>query len=152
MSSSNGFDVVLKAAGPNRINVIKLVRVITGLGLNEAKDLVDKGVEMVKKSITKDEAEKVAEELKEAGAEIEIREALGGNAVSPKPTGPATTAALVRVSLGGFCVSMSTQSPGHIVGCPDGTQFGLRDGQQLRDLIEVLTVLASIQANVGDRQ
>ncbi len=66
------FDVVLKAGGPNKINVIKVVRALTGLGLKEAKDLVDGAPKTVKEAVSKDEAEKIAKELKEAGAEVEL--------------------------------------------------------------------------------
>lgn len=67
------FDVVLKSGGANKINVIKVVRAITGLGLKEAKDLVDGAPKTVKEAISKDEAEKIAKELKEAGAEVELK-------------------------------------------------------------------------------
>ncbi len=67
------FDVILKNAGANKINVIKVVRTVTSLGLKEAKDLVDKGGEAVKKGIPKDEADKLAKELKDAGAEVEVK-------------------------------------------------------------------------------
>ena len=67
------FDVVLKNAGANKINVIKVVRAVTALGLKEAKDMVDKGGEAVKKGIPKDEADKLAKELKDAGAEVEVK-------------------------------------------------------------------------------
>jgi len=67
------FDVILKNAGANKINVIKAVRAATTLGLKEAKDLVDKGGEAVKKGLPKDEADKLAKELKDAGAEVEIK-------------------------------------------------------------------------------
>ena len=67
------FDVVLKAAGANKINVIKVVRAATNLGLKEAKDLVDKGGQAVKSGIPKEEADKLAKELKDAGAEVEIK-------------------------------------------------------------------------------
>ncbi len=67
------FDVILKAAGPNKINVIKVVRAVTQLGLKEAKDLVDKGGQPVKQGIPKDEADKLAKELKDAGGEVEIK-------------------------------------------------------------------------------
>jgi len=67
------FDVVLKAAGANKINVIKVVRALTGLGLKEAKDLVDGAPKTVKEAVSKDEAEKIAKELKEAGAEVELK-------------------------------------------------------------------------------
>ena len=67
------FDVVLKEAGANKINVIKVVRAATSLGLKEAKDLVDKGGQAVKAGIPKEEADKLAKELKDAGAEVEIK-------------------------------------------------------------------------------
>ncbi len=67
------FDVVLKSSGANKINVIKVVREATSLGLKEAKDLVDKGGQAVKAGIPKDEAETLAKKLKEAGAEVEIK-------------------------------------------------------------------------------
>jgi large subunit ribosomal protein L7/L12 len=67
------FDVVLKAAGANKINVIKVVRAATNLGLKEAKDLVDKGGQAVKSGVPKEEADKLAKELKDAGAEVEIK-------------------------------------------------------------------------------
>ncbi len=66
------FDVVLKAAGAQKINVIKAVRAITGLGLKEAKEMVDGAPKTVKEAVSKDEAEKVAKELKDAGAEVEL--------------------------------------------------------------------------------
>jgi large subunit ribosomal protein L7/L12 len=67
------FDVVLKAAGANKINVIKVVRAATNLGLKEAKDLVDKGGQAVKSGVPKEEADKLAKELKDAGAEVEVK-------------------------------------------------------------------------------
>ena len=67
------FDVVLKNAGANKINVIKVVRAATSLGLKEAKDLVDKGGQVVKAGATKEEADKLAKELKDAGAEVELK-------------------------------------------------------------------------------
>ena len=67
------FDVILKNAGANKINVIKVVRAVTSLGLKEAKDLVDKGGEAVKKGVPKEEADKLAKELKDAGAEVEVK-------------------------------------------------------------------------------
>ena len=67
------FDVVLKAAGGNKIAVIKVVRALTGLGLKEAKELVDGAPKTLKEGVSKDEAEKIAAELKEAGAEVEIK-------------------------------------------------------------------------------
>ena len=67
------FDVVLKAAGANKIAVIKVVRALTGLGLKEAKELVDGAPKNLKEGVSKDEAEKIAAELKEAGAEVEVK-------------------------------------------------------------------------------
>ena len=67
------FDVILKSAGSNKIAVIKEIRAITGLGLKDAKDMVDGAPKKVKEAIAKDEAEKIAEQLKKAGAEIEIK-------------------------------------------------------------------------------
>jgi large subunit ribosomal protein L7/L12 len=67
------FTVVLKSAGANKINVIKVVREITGLGLKEAKDLVESAPKPVKEGIPKEEAEKIAKKLQEAGAEVEIK-------------------------------------------------------------------------------
>ena len=67
------FDVVLKAAGANKIAVIKVVRAATGLGLKEAKELVDGAPKNVKEAISKEDAEKLAAELKEAGAEVEVK-------------------------------------------------------------------------------
>ncbi len=67
------FDVVLKAAGANKIAVIKEVRAITGLGLKDAKDMVEGAPKTVKEGATKEDAEKIAEQLKKAGAEVEIK-------------------------------------------------------------------------------
>ena len=67
------FDVVLKSAGANKIAVIKVVRALTGLGLKEAKEMVDGAPKTLKEAVSKDEAEKIAAELKEAGAEVEIK-------------------------------------------------------------------------------
>jgi len=67
------FDVILKAAGDKKINVIKEVRAITGLGLKEAKDLVEAGGKAVKEGVPKAEAETIAAKLKEAGADVEIK-------------------------------------------------------------------------------
>lgn len=67
------FDVVLEAAGATKINVIKVVRAHTGLGLKEAKDLVDGAPKTVKEAVSKDEAEKVKKELEEAGATVKIK-------------------------------------------------------------------------------
>ncbi len=67
------FTVVLKGAGANKIAVIKEVRSITGLGLKEAKDLVDGAPQNVKEAISKDEAEKIREQLQAAGADVELK-------------------------------------------------------------------------------
>ena len=67
------FDVVLKAAGAAKLNVIKVVREITGLGLKDAKDLVEGAPKTVKEGVAKDEADKIAEQLKAAGAEVEVK-------------------------------------------------------------------------------
>lgn len=66
------FDVVLKGAGAKKIQVIKAVRAITGLGLKEAKELVESAPKAVKEGVSKDEAEKVKAELEEAGADVEV--------------------------------------------------------------------------------
>ena len=66
------FNVILKAAGDKKINVIKEVRTITGLGLKEAKDLVEAGGKAVKEGVSKDEAEDIKKKLEEAGAEVEL--------------------------------------------------------------------------------
>ena len=67
------FDVVLKAAGAEKIKVIKVVREATGLGLKEAKELVDGAPKAVKEGISKDDAEKLAASLKEVGADVEVK-------------------------------------------------------------------------------
>jgi large subunit ribosomal protein L7/L12 len=67
------FDVVLMGAGAQKIQVIKVVREITGLGLKEAKDLVDGAPKAVKEAIQKDEAEKIKAKLEEQGASVEIK-------------------------------------------------------------------------------
>ena len=67
------FDVVLKAAGANKINVIKVVREVTGLGLKEAKELVDGAPKAVKEGVSKDDADAMAAKLQEAGAEVEVK-------------------------------------------------------------------------------
>ena len=66
------FDVILKAAGPNKLNVVKIVKELTGLGLKEAKDLVDGAPKPVKEGIDKGTADELVAKLKEAGAEVEI--------------------------------------------------------------------------------
>jgi len=67
------FDVILTNAGANKINVIKVVREITGLGLKEAKDLVDGAPKPVKEGVSKDEAEQIKKKLEGAGATVEVK-------------------------------------------------------------------------------
>jgi len=67
------FDVILKSYGEKKIQVIKLVREVTSLGLKEAKELVDNAPKAVKEGLSKDEADALAEKLKEQGAEVEIK-------------------------------------------------------------------------------
>jgi large subunit ribosomal protein L7/L12 len=69
----DSFDVVLTGAGQAKIAVIKVVRAVTGLGLKEAKDLVDSAPGPVKEGVTKDEADKIKAELEEAGASVELK-------------------------------------------------------------------------------
>ena len=67
------FDVVLKSAGGNKIAVIKVVREITGLGLKEAKEVVDNAPKAVKEGVSKDDADAISKKLTEAGAEVELK-------------------------------------------------------------------------------
>ena len=67
------FDVILKAAGGAKLAVVKLVKDLTGLGLKEAKELVDGAPKAVKEGVTKDEAEGLKKQLEEAGAEVEVK-------------------------------------------------------------------------------
>ena len=67
------FDVILKAAGASKLAVVKLVKDLTGLGLKEAKDLVDAAPKPVKEGVAKDEADALKKSLEEAGAEVEIK-------------------------------------------------------------------------------
>ena len=67
------FDVILKAAGASKLAVVKLVKELTGLGLKEAKDLVDAAPKAIKEGVAKDEAEALKKSLEEAGAEVEIK-------------------------------------------------------------------------------
>jgi large subunit ribosomal protein L7/L12 len=67
------FDVILEDAGANKINAIKEVRAITGLGLKEAKDLVEGAPKPVKQGVSKDEAEKIKKQLEEAGAKVSVK-------------------------------------------------------------------------------
>lgn len=72
-AEQTAFDVILKAAGPSKLAVVKLVKDLTGLGLKEAKDLVDSSPKAIKEGISKDEAEGLKKSLEEAGAEVEIK-------------------------------------------------------------------------------
>ena len=67
------FNVVLKSAGANKLNVVKIVKELTGLGLKEAKDLVDGAPKPVKEGVSKEEAESIKAQLTEAGAEVEVK-------------------------------------------------------------------------------
>ena len=67
------FDVILKAAGANKLAVIKVARELTGLGLKDAKDLVEGAPKTLKEGVSKEEADKIAEQLKAAGAEVEVK-------------------------------------------------------------------------------
>ena len=69
----SSFDVVLAAAGQSKISVIKVVRELSGLGLKEAKELVDSAPKAVKESVAKDEAETIKSQLEEAGATVELK-------------------------------------------------------------------------------
>jgi len=67
------FNVILKAGGPNKLNVVKIVKDLTGLGLKEAKDLVDGAPKPIKEGISKADADAILTKLKEAGAEVEVQ-------------------------------------------------------------------------------
>jgi large subunit ribosomal protein L7/L12 len=69
----SAFDVVLKAAGANKLAIVKLVKELTGLGLKEAKDMVDAAPSVIKEGVTKDEAEALKKQLTEGGAEVELK-------------------------------------------------------------------------------
>lgn len=71
--AKTSFDVVLTAAGGNKLGVVKVVKDITGLGLKEAKDLVDGAPKPIKEGVSKEEAESIKTQLTEAGAEVEIK-------------------------------------------------------------------------------
>jgi large subunit ribosomal protein L7/L12 len=73
VEEKTAFDVVLKAAGPNKLNVVKIVKELTGLGLKEAKDLVDGAPKPIKEGVSKAEAADLETKLKEAGAEVEVK-------------------------------------------------------------------------------
>ncbi|MFP5043070.1 50S ribosomal protein L7/L12 [Parasediminibacterium sp. JCM 36343] len=72
VEEKTAFDVILKAAGPNKLQIVKIVKELTGLGLKEAKDLVDAAPKPIKEGAAKAEADEIAAKLKEAGAEVEI--------------------------------------------------------------------------------
>jgi large subunit ribosomal protein L7/L12 len=67
------FDVILKAAGQSKLAVVKLVKELTGLGLKEAKEVVDAAPKAIKEKVSKDEAESLKSQLEEAGAEVELK-------------------------------------------------------------------------------
>ena len=69
----NSFDVILKAPGGAKLQIVKLVKELTGLGLKEAKELVDKAPTALKEGVTKDEADSLQKQLEEAGAEVELK-------------------------------------------------------------------------------
>jgi len=69
----SAFDVVLKAAGANKLAIVKLVKELTGLGLKEAKDMVDAAPSVIKEGVAKDEAEALKKQLVEGGAEVELK-------------------------------------------------------------------------------
>ena len=73
VEEKTSFDVILKAAGPNNLAVVKLVKELTGLGLKEAKDLVDAAPSAIKEGVTKDEADALQKALTEGGAEVELK-------------------------------------------------------------------------------
>jgi large subunit ribosomal protein L7/L12 len=72
VEEKTAFDVILKSGGPSKLNVVKIVKDLTGLGLKEAKDLVDGAPKPVKEGVSKAEAEEIAAKLKDAGADVEI--------------------------------------------------------------------------------
>ena len=73
VEEKTSFDVILKSAGANKLAVVKLVKELTGLGLKEAKDMVDGAPSTVKEGVSKDEAEALKKQLTEAGAEVELK-------------------------------------------------------------------------------
>ena len=73
VEEKTAFDVVLKSAGASKLNVVKLVKELTGLGLKEAKDLVDGAPKTIKEAVSKAEADEIVGKLKDAGAEVEIK-------------------------------------------------------------------------------
>ncbi len=73
VEEKTAFDVILVSAGASKLNVVKIVKDLTGLGLKEAKDLVDGAPKAIKEGIAKGEAEEIATKLKDAGAEVEVK-------------------------------------------------------------------------------
>jgi large subunit ribosomal protein L7/L12 len=73
VEEKTAFNVILKAAGPNKLNVVKIVKDLTGLGLKEAKDLVDGAPKPVKEGVSKADADALLTKLKEAGADVEVQ-------------------------------------------------------------------------------
>ena len=73
VEEKTAFDVILVAAGPSKLNVVKIVKELTGLGLKEAKDLVDGAPKPLKEGVAKAEADEIAAKLKDAGAEVEVK-------------------------------------------------------------------------------
>ncbi len=73
VEEKTSFDVILKAAGPSKLAVVKLVKELTGLGLKEAKELVDAAPKALKEGVAKDEADALKSQLEEAGAEVEVK-------------------------------------------------------------------------------
>ena len=73
VEEKTSFNVILKAAGASKLNVVKIVKDLTGLGLKEAKELVDGAPKPVKEGVAKDEAEALKKQLEEAGAEVEVK-------------------------------------------------------------------------------
>ncbi|HQH41230.1 MAG TPA: 50S ribosomal protein L7/L12, partial [Bacteroidales bacterium] len=72
-AEKTSFDVILKSAGQAKLQIVKLVKELTGLGLKEAKDLVDAAPKPVKEGVSKEEAESLKAKLEEAGAEVELK-------------------------------------------------------------------------------
>ena len=73
VEEKTAFDVILVSGGPSKLTVVKIVKELSGLGLKEAKDLVDSAPKAVKEGVSKAEAEEIATKLKEAGAEVEVK-------------------------------------------------------------------------------
>ena len=73
VEEKSSFDVVLKAAGANKLAIVKLVKELTGLGLKEAKDMVDAAPSVIKEGAAKDEADALKKQLEEGGAEVELK-------------------------------------------------------------------------------